>query len=123
MKLRTLALLTLGCCLTPTTTLYAQINITGKVVNAETGVPVKGANIRVSNSLNGTTTNNSGDFSLKLPEGTHTLRITHVGYEQSRHTASKSEKDILIKLQENYVNMNQVVVTGTGTHRRMDNSP
>ena len=101
---------------------FAQVRLQGKVVD-ESNEPIPGANIRVSESLNGTTTDASGKFELNLPDGRHRIRVTYLGYEQGVYQTDHSEKDVVIKLKEKYVNIDQVVVTGTGSHRRMSNSP
>ena len=89
---------------------FAQVRLQGKVVD-ESNEPIPGANIRVSESLNGTTTDASGKFELNLPEGRHRIRVTYLGYEQGVYQTDHSEKDVVIKLKEKYVNIDQVVVT------------
>ena len=104
--------------------MFAQISLSGKVVNAETNDPVVGANIRIDHSLAGCTTNGKGEFTISnLPKGKHLLSVTHVSFLPQKYTANTGEKDILIKMTESYINLGQVVITGTGTHRRMSNSP
>ncbi|MBO7049749.1 MAG: TonB-dependent receptor [Bacteroidaceae bacterium] len=102
-----------------------QVTLSGIVIDSETGKPVQGANIRVEHSLTGASTNGKGEFTIQnLPDGqSHKLSITHVSYLPAEYTASAGEKDIIIRLRESYINLGQVVVTGTGTHRRMTNSP
>ena len=89
----------------------AQVRLQGKVVD-ESNEPIPGANIRVSESLNGTTTDAGGKFELNLPDGNHRIRVTYLGYEQGVYQTDHSEKDVVIKLKEKYVNIDQVVVTG-----------
>lgn len=102
----------------------AQVNISGKIVSADTNEPVVGANIRIDQSLSGCTTNGKGEFSISnLPNGQHVLRVTHVSYAPKSYTTKDNEKSILIKLQDSFTNIGQVVVTGTGTHHRMTDSP
>ena len=110
------------CCLTPL--LHAQTALSGKVVSADTNEPLAGVNIRVDNSLTGCTTNGKGEFIIdNLPDGQHTLRFSYIGFTQKKYTADGQEENILVKLEESYSNLSQVVVTGTGTHRRMTDSP
>lgn len=116
------SLTALLCCMV--VSMFAQISLSGKVVNAETNDPVVGANIRIDHSLAGCTTNGKGEFTISnLLEGKHLLSITHVSFLPQKYTANTGEKDILIKMTESYINLGQVVITGTGTHRRMSNSP
>ena len=103
---------------------FAQDRVlTGRVIDTETGRPVSGANIRVAESLTGCTTNNDGYFTLNLPEQADRIRISHLAYEPELYSVASAEGEVVIRLTEKYVNINPVVVTGTGTHRRMDNSP
>lgn len=105
-------------------TVCAQSSLSGKIVSEETNEPVVGANIRIDHSLAGCSTNAKGEFTIKnMPEGKHILNITHVSFLPQKYTANTGEENILIKMRESYMNMGQVVVTGTGTHRRMSNSP
>ena len=110
------------CCLTPL--LHAQTALSGKVVSADTNEPLAGVNIRVDNSLTGCTTNGKGEFTIdNLPDGQHTLRFSYIGFTPKKYTADGQGENILVKLKESYSNLSQVVVTGTGTHRRMTDSP
>lgn len=104
---------------------WSQVTVSGIVLDSETGKPIQGANIRVDHSLSGTSTNSKGEFSLQnLPQqDNYRIRVTHVSYLPADYTATSADNGIIIKMQESYINLGQVVVTGTGTHRRMSNSP
>jgi len=107
------------------TLLHAQVTLSGIVVDKTTGKPVSNANLRVDHSLTGTSTNSKGEFVLQnLPEQqSYRIRVTHVSYLPQDRTVTSADGEIIIKMQESYINLGQVVVTGTGTHRRMSNSP
>ena len=110
------------CCLM--VSLHAQVTLSGKVTDKEYGEPLVGVNIRVDNSLSGGTTNGKGEFSISnLPDGKHVLSFTYVGYTPLHFTTKGNDKNIHIQMEESYNNIGQVVVTGTGTHRRMTDSP
>lgn len=102
----------------------AQVTLGGIVIDSETGKPVQGANIRVEHSLSGTSANSKGEFTItNLPQQeSYKLSVTHVSYLPVTVTTGP-DNSIIIKMQESYINLGQVVVTGTGTHRRMTNSP
>lgn len=103
---------------------WSQMTVRGKVVSMESGRPVDGANIRVGHSLAGCSTNARGEFTLRdLPEGTYELRVTHVGYAPTSVKAKSGDNNMIIRLENSHINIGQVVVTGTGTHRRMKDSP
>ena len=103
---------------------YAQVSFKGKVVSKETGEPIEGVVIRVGGNLSGFTTDTEGVFEIKnLKEGKYTIRFSHINYLPLQTKFSTSEKSSVFKLEENYINFSQVVVTGTGTHHRMTKSP
>ena len=47
-------------------TLYAQVTITGKVVNKEDKAAIEGATIQEKGTKNGVTTDKSGNFSIRV---------------------------------------------------------
>ena len=105
-------------------TSLCQITLKGKVVDAKNGKALVGANVRLIGTSIGIATNNKGEFILnRVPEGTYTLRASYSGYEVSSMKINSSKSDILFRLTATPVNLNQVVVTGTGTHRRLKDSP
>lgn len=59
----------------------AQTKVNGTVVSQDDGQPVVGATVLVVGTQVGTTTNANGQFSLTVPAGRKTLRITYVGME------------------------------------------
>lgn len=53
----------------------------GRVLAADSQTPLPGATILVAGTDFGTVSNKNGQFSLRLPAGTHRLRISFVGYD------------------------------------------
>lgn len=102
----------------------AQISLSGKVVDARTGKPVEGANVRLEQTTIGCATNPKGEFLLKdIKEGTYTLRTSCLNYAPVTQKVSQSQKEMVIRLKGTTFNMDQVVVTGTGTHHKLKDSP
>ncbi|MEO6548906.1 MAG: carboxypeptidase-like regulatory domain-containing protein [Ferruginibacter sp.] len=61
---------------------HAQVSLTGKVVNDETGLPVAGASVYFNNTSIGTSSNAKGEFSFSAIELVNTeLIVSSVGYE------------------------------------------
>jgi len=61
--------------------------ITGRVVDAETRLPLPGANVTIEGTTRGTATDKDGAFTLvRLDPGTVTLQVTFLGYETARQT-------------------------------------
>jgi hypothetical protein len=60
----------------------AQDLIRGNVVSAETGKPIAGVSIFISNTSRGTVTDDKGEFVLRnIPTGKYILVISNVGYQ------------------------------------------
>lgn len=103
----------------------AQITVKGKVINKETGAPIEGVAVRVPGILGSVSTNTMGVFEIKniKQEGEYTIRLSHINYLPLKSSFNTAEEFHIFKLEENYINCEQVVVTGTGTHHRMSKSP
>ena len=62
--------------------------VTGKVVASDTEYPIPGASVVVHGTNFGTATDESGQFSLKLPFGTYALRFSSIGFESKFDSVS-----------------------------------
>ena len=104
---------------------FAQVTVKGKVINKLTGEGIEGAVIRVDGKLGGCTTNTEGIFEIaNVAEGKHSIRITHISFLPLKSEfTTDAQPELVFELEENYMNLGQVVVTGTGTHHRMSKSP
>lgn len=103
---------------------FTQTTVKGKVIDEATGEAIEGAAVRIDGKLGGCTTNNNGEFEINgLSSGKHRLRINHVSYLPQKTSVSTPDTAVVIQLKENYMNLGQVVVTGTGTHHRMSKTP
>ena len=103
---------------------YAQLSFRGKVTDAANGKALAGVNVRLEGTTIGTATENDGTFVLKnVPEGEYVMRASYTGYEVTREKVGGSQDNMLLKLKAAPVNLDQVVVTGTGTHHRLKDSP
>ena len=104
--------------------LWAQLTFSGKVVDASHGRSLQGASVRLEGTTIGTATDHDGHFILKnVPAGEYILRVTFTGFESVREQVKSSCEGMLFQLKAFPVNLNQVVITGTGTHHRLKNSP
>ena len=91
--------------------------IAGKVTDNE-GVPVIGANIVEEGTTNGTVTDADGSFSLSVEENA-TLIISYIGYvTQNIPTSGKTTINIILK--EDTEALEEVVVVGYGTQRKVN---
>jgi hypothetical protein len=61
--------------------------ISGEVVDANTGEPLPGANVRVEGTTQGAATNSNGEYTIpQVQPGTYTIQVTFVGYQTVRRT-------------------------------------
>ncbi len=72
---------------TITTVADALGTFSGTVVTAATGAPVAGATVSIAGTLNSSTTDASGNFSLNQPAGNFTLTVLKIGFLPETTTA------------------------------------
>lgn len=95
----------------------ADIRVAGKVTG-EGAQPLAGVSVSVEGTTRGTTTDSSGHYSIVAP-GTGSLRFTYVGYiTQTFKINNLQEFNVQLKAGGNQ--LNQVVVIGYGTQRKVD---
>lgn len=92
--------------------------VTGTITD-DNGKPLAGATIRgKGNSTVATTSNESGNFSLEVPDNITTLVVSYVGYEDVEVKVSAAPLKISLQLKDSKVD--EVVVVGYGTRRKKD---
>ena len=96
-------------------TVLAQTKVNGTVISQDDGQPVIGASVFVVGTNVGTVTNPNGQFSLTVPAGKNTLRITYVGMEPLEVTARPNMR---ILLTSDRTALDEVVVVAYGTAKR-----
>lgn len=96
------------------TTISAQTNITGKVVDKKDGTPLLGVNIIIDELKIGTATNLDGTFQFfDIKNGTYTVRFSYIGHKSIvKKIVVPGDNNIQVELEEGTVNLNDVVVTG-----------
>jgi hypothetical protein len=85
-------------------------NVKGKVVSAEDGSPIPGANVVVKGTTVGTVTDVNGNYSLTLPNNASTLVFSFIGLVAQEVPISKPE--INAEMQTDVMELSEVVVTG-----------
>jgi len=93
-------------------------SITGKVLD-DKGAPLQGATVVAKGSKAGTSTDAAGSFRLTVPSNTSTLVISSIGYGNQEIDVSSST-DVSVRLTASTASLNEVVVIGYGTARRVD---
>ncbi|XWN36519.1 MAG: TonB-dependent receptor [Balneola sp.] len=92
----------------------AQIQISGKVLEAQTKEPLTGATVLQSGTTNGVSTNTDGSFEIDLLEGEEkSLIISFTGFKSKTITIVRSQSDLqILLLPDTYVS-DEVLVEAT----------
>jgi len=93
--------------------------ISGKVTDAETGEALPGVNVLVKGTANGTSTDIEGKYTLQAENSEAVLVFTFVGYE-SQEVPLNSRVIIDVQLAAEKKQLQEVVVVGYGTQRKID---
>jgi len=94
------------------TAVFAQLRtITGKVTDSS-GAPVANASVLAKGTANGTTTSETGTFSLNVPAATKTLVISSVNFEPQEVPVGNGV--VAVTLQTSYASMTAVTVVAVG---------
>ena len=116
-----LLLTALECCVVSVA--LAQMTLQGKVVD-EDGQPVLCATVRLEKTTIGAVTNGKGEFVFKdVPNGEYVMRTSRMDFETQKQNVNQMDRNLLIRLKKSYLNLNEVVVTGTGTYHRLKDTP
>ena len=99
---------------------FAQISISGKVVDAG-GLELPGVNVMVKGTTVGTLTDGDGKFMIPdVPGGSNAVLVfSYVGF-QTQEIKVGNAKSLTVKLQEDNMALDEVVVVGYGTARKKD---
>ena len=91
--------------------------IKGKATDGATKEGLVGANVLVAGTTRGTSTDVDGNFTLILPPGEYTVEVRSIGYSkktQAVSLAASQTVDLKFELQQDVLQMDEVVITGTG---------
>lgn len=90
----------------------------GTVIDDQTKAPVVGATIKLLPSNKGTSTDETGNFSIEVPAGTSSLTVSIIGYNQVSRPLSATDSVISIALTAQANKIDDVVVTALGVQRK-----
>ena len=94
--------------------------VTGRVLNNETGEILVGASVTVKGASKGAVTDAKGNFSISVPsKGSTTLVVTTIGYV-TQEIVVTNQSGILVKLVSDAKALDDVVVVGYGSVRKKD---
>jgi hypothetical protein len=94
--------------------------ITGHILDANSGEAIIGASIQVDELRNGTVTNVSGFFTLRLKSGVYNLTISAIGKTPiTKRIALRRNETIELELYEKVVQLKDVVVTAESMEQQI----
>src|SRR5690625_1082675 len=94
-----------------------QENVSGRVIDAETGDGLPGVNITIQGTSTGTATDLNGEFELRVPDLNQTLVFSYIGYE--RVEVPLDGRTVLsIEMESAAILGDELVVVGFGVQER-----
>ncbi len=110
-------LVSLWCLFAAAICAYADVNVTGTVLDA-TGETLPGATVRLKgNAAVAVATNVDGRFMIKVPNLNATLEVSFIGYK-TETVALKGRSDVEIVLNEDSQMLDEVVAVGYGVAKK-----
>lgn len=108
-------ILIISCLLLVSVSTFAQLSITGKVTDANSGQGIPGVSIKVKGTSTGTSSNSDGTFALTAPSNA-ILQVSYLGYEP-QEIAVNNRSQINIALTTSTNQLGEVVITALGIKR------
>ncbi|MNX23661.1 TonB-dependent Receptor Plug Domain protein [compost metagenome] len=90
--------------------------ITGKVVDADDGLPLPGVSIKLKGTTQVTQTTGQGTFSISVPQNAEALILSYVGYTEQE--VKITGQTLTIRLVSSAKNLQDVMVIGYGTVKK-----
>ncbi len=97
---------------------FGQQIVTGKVFDGK-GETLPGVSIKLKNTSTGSVTDVNGNFSIQVPDLTGTLVFVYIGYKPVEMPIS-SRTAINVTLEAESTALNEVVVVGFGTQKKVN---
>jgi TonB-dependent starch-binding outer membrane protein SusC len=96
--------------------------LTGRVIDGEDKAPIPAASVQVVGTTLGTTTTDSGTFSVRVPQGAATLTIRRIGFRAVTVIVAADQGDVAVSLARDVLELQQQVVTGVATSVASENA-
>lgn len=102
------------------TNVYAQQEVSGTVIDAETEETLPSVNIRVKGTTSkGTITDVDGNFTIRLDSGETVLVFSFIGFE-TQEVNVEGRTEIVVEMQPDVGELDELVVIGYGAVRKRD---
>lgn len=93
--------------------------VSGKVLDAKQQ-PIVGVAVLIEGTTKGVTTAENGSFTVEVAEGEVVLDFSSLGYISQKQTIPASQENITVYLQEDAIMLDEAVVIGYGTQKRVN---
>jgi TonB-linked SusC/RagA family outer membrane protein len=93
--------------------------ISGKVFDAEQQ-PMLGVLVQLDGTTKGSITSDDGSFAFEVPSGDVVLNVSFMGFISQKIKVSATQKSITVYLQEDAVLLDEAVVVGYGTQKKVN---
>ncbi len=111
--IKTLTLITFFCLTTGIASAKDYASLKGQLRDAQTGEDLIGATVFINELNTGTTTNEYGFYSLRIPKGAYTITFSYIGYESHTKTIKlHSNKVLNTELGTSSKLLGEVVISG-----------
>lgn len=102
--------------------------LVGRVVDANSGEPLSGANVFIRGTFLGTASDINGDFRIRrIPPGAHTIVVSIVGYQRQLidrvQFQAGEERTLNVQLKPIIIQTEQVVITASRREQSMEEIP
>lgn len=94
-------------------------NLSGKVMDADTGEPLAGATVQVKGTLIGTITDLEGNFTLSVPDDAGVLIVSYIGF-RSLEIQVGNQAYFEVSMEADIAALNEIVVVGYGQQEAKD---
>lgn len=93
------------------------IEVSGLIKDADSGMPIPGVTVMEKGTSNGTVTNGSGNFTLKVMDPNGILHVSFIGYAtQEFNIEGRSTINIVLSFESNL--LDEIVVIGYGSQKK-----
>jgi TonB-dependent starch-binding outer membrane protein SusC len=99
---------------------FAQINVSGKVTEANSGEGLAGVNVIVKGTTNGTLVDTDGNYTLTVAEG-DILVFSFIGLKTQEVVVTSSSTVIDVAMIDDFMSLDEIVVTGLASSIKRSN--
>ena len=99
---------------------FAQVVVSGKVIDADVQQALPGANILVKGKVDkGTIADNNGKFSIRMDANAESIEVSFIGYETIKIKLGALTQNLTLSLVPSTEDLNEVQVIGFATERTL----